>query len=156
MSGNICFKGPNKAIQSLFSQTKDFSRFRLTLNLLWNSITSPIMGCSLCMSTTSKSKICRPSWRTPCLVWYSGVLVIVGIIPLSGQLFWILTTQVPFSTYKGTSNIWIQVSKWVNLNSYSSISCEDGILENLSVFPKMVWTPLKFQEYSNLNLFQNL
>jgi hypothetical protein len=29
--------------------------------------------------------------------------------------------------------------KWVKINSYSSISCEDRILENLSDFSKKVW-----------------
>jgi hypothetical protein len=46
--------------------------------------------------------------------------------------------------------------KWVNINSYSHTSCEYGILEYLSVFSKKVWSPLKFKEDSNLNLFQNL
>jgi hypothetical protein len=45
---------------------------------------------------------------------------------------------------------------WVNVKLYSSISYEDGILENLSDFSQKVWTPSKFKEYSDLNLFQNL
>jgi hypothetical protein len=46
--------------------------------------------------------------------------------------------------------------KWVNVNLYSSISCEDKILENLLDFYRKFWIPLKFKEDSNSNLFQKL
>jgi hypothetical protein len=36
--------------------------------------------------------------------------------------------------------------KWVNVNSYSIISCLDRILRNLSEFFRKVWIPLKFEE----------
>jgi hypothetical protein len=39
------------------------------------------------MSTVSKHNTPSLVWNTPCPVWYSGVLVIVGAIYLSGQLF---------------------------------------------------------------------
>jgi hypothetical protein len=56
-----------------------------------------------------------------------------------------LVKELPIFEYKG-----------VNVNSYSSIECEDGILDNLSDSSRNVWTPLKFKEDSNLNLFLNL
>jgi hypothetical protein len=57
-SGNICFKGPNRAKRSQKFQT---SRFCLTLSPVRNSISYSILGDSLCILTKSKSKICRPS-----------------------------------------------------------------------------------------------
>jgi hypothetical protein len=45
--------------------------------------------------------------------------------------------------------------KWLNVKLYSSISCEDRILRNLSDFSRKVWTPLKFEEDSKFILFQN-
>jgi hypothetical protein len=48
-----------------------------------NSISSSIMGDGVCMSTGGKCNTCSLVWNTPCPIWYSDVLVIVGAIYLT-------------------------------------------------------------------------
>jgi hypothetical protein len=96
---------------------------------------------------------CQLDGSTIHLLQFRTLLAIVGTISLSGQLFWILIKLSPFPLIK---ELPIFEYKCVNLNSCSSISCEDRIFENLQDFFKKVRTPLKFKKDSNLNLFQNL
>jgi hypothetical protein len=78
--------------------------------------------------------------------------VLEGPTSLSSQLHWgnftksflPLVKKLPIFDYK-----------WVNVKLYSIISCEDGILKNLSDFSRNVWTTLKFEEDSKFILFQN-
>jgi hypothetical protein len=88
------------------------SRIFLTFSTFENSIPSSILGDGVCMSIVWKHNISSSDQNTSCPVWYSGVLVLVGTITLSGQFFWILIKQSSFSTCKGTSNIWIQLSQY--------------------------------------------
>jgi hypothetical protein len=53
-----------------------------------NSISSSILRDGVWMPTGWKHNTTSPVWNTACSVWYSGVLVIVGAIYLSGQLLW--------------------------------------------------------------------
>jgi hypothetical protein len=84
MSESICFKAQNRANRSQFFSLR-FSRFCLTLNPFQNSITSAIVGFSLCMSITSIKRICRPSWRTPCPSFSTSGFILVILIYLSDQ-----------------------------------------------------------------------
>jgi hypothetical protein len=85
ISERICFKWPNRAIQSQLSR---LFRFRLTLNTFRNSITSTIVRFSLCMPSTSKRRICKPSWGTPCpSLNISGFISVISIY-LSEQFLW--------------------------------------------------------------------
>jgi hypothetical protein len=67
-------------------KTLNVSRFRLTLNPLWNSITSPIWGVSFCMSTRSDIQVYRSPWRAPCPNLSSGEFILEVTISLSNQI----------------------------------------------------------------------
>jgi hypothetical protein len=91
------FQGSKQSYSSQVPRLEKISEW-LTISYLWNSITSWILGVRLCMSTRKKSNVHRPSWRTPYPSWSTGGFITVGLISLSGQLFWILWNEVMFTT----------------------------------------------------------
>jgi hypothetical protein len=68
-------------------KTSIVSRFRLMLNPLWNSITSPIWGVRFYMSTRSDIQVYRSPWRAPCPSLSFGEFILEVTISLSDQLF---------------------------------------------------------------------
>jgi hypothetical protein len=52
-------------------------------------MSSSILRDGVYMSTGWKHNTSNSVQNAPCRVWYSGVLVIVGTISLSGQIFWV-------------------------------------------------------------------
>jgi hypothetical protein len=129
-----------------------FSENCLMVNTFWNCISSLNLEDGVCMSTWWESNIYNSVWNTLYQIWISGIFVLEGPTSLSGQLHWVWNTLSPWPLVYKLS---IFEYKWVNVKLYLSISCEDGILKNLSYFFRKVWTPLKFEEDSKLNLFQN-
>jgi hypothetical protein len=63
-----------------------FSGTCLAVITFENLISSSILRDGVCMSTGWKNNTHSLVYNTPCPVWYSGVLVKVGAIYLSGQL----------------------------------------------------------------------
>jgi hypothetical protein len=86
-SESICFKGPNKAIQSTFQTS--FSRNCLTIITFGNCISSSNLRDGVCMSTWWESNIYSSIWNTIYQFWISGEFVLEGPTSLSGQLFWL-------------------------------------------------------------------
>jgi hypothetical protein len=110
----------------------------LTIFTFGNCISSWRLGDSVWMSTSWESNVYSSVWNTTYQFWISGEFVLEVPTSLSGQLFWVNFTKSFLPLVK---KLLIFEYKWVNVKLYSSISCEDRIVRNLSDFSKKVWTP---------------
>jgi hypothetical protein len=77
------FQGSKQRYPTQFLDLWIFSGFSLTISPLWNSISSWVLGVSVCMSPWSDYNICRSTWSTSHPKWSSGAFAIRDAISLS-------------------------------------------------------------------------